>query len=238
MDATSIPDIPELVGAIGALGLAAFALVDCSKIGRHGGVSHSGFQVIESAIQIFYSDANLPSVADINKALPFEKALLQTLHAHWINGVAIADQKAIAKSLVKLKLTPENAEYLARVAAVDPATLKEVAARMITGDPLEDKHTNALGRFDLAVTAILDAAYQRADQRYRNAAKLWASFAAVTLAIVGGLIVDAQASHPFSWSHLFLYSLCGILAVPLAPISKDLASALSAAVKVAQTVRR
>src|SRR5574337_251006 len=110
MDATSIPDIPQLVGAIGALGLAAFALVDCSKIGRYGGVSNSGFQIIESAIHIFYQDEKFPASENIAKALPLETALLQTLHAHWINGVAIADQKAIAKTLVKLKLTPDTAD--------------------------------------------------------------------------------------------------------------------------------
>jgi hypothetical protein len=176
----------DLVGAIGALGLASFALVDSSKIGRHGGVSNSGFKIIENAIKIFDSDAKLPEREDIAGAQPVENALLQTLHAHWINGVAIADQKAIAKTLIKLKLTAQSAERMAAVTSVDPTTLTEVAQRMTTGEPLEAKHTNALGRFDLAVTAILDAAYQRADQRYRNASKGWATLAAIALAIVGG----------------------------------------------------
>jgi hypothetical protein len=226
--------IGALIGAIGGLGMAAFALVDCSKIGRLGGVSNSGFAVIESAIKILDPNTNSLDSKKIKEAQPLSESLLQILHAHWINGMAIADQKAIAKSLIKLRLTPDTAKNLAGVTAVDMDALTEVAKRMTTGQPLEATHTNALGRFDLAVTAILDAAYQRADQLYRNASKAWASGIAVILAIVGGLIVD----DAISVSHFFLYLLCGILAVPLAPVSKDLTSALSAGVKIAQTLRR
>ena len=53
---------------------------------------------------------------------------------------------------------------MAGVTGVDAITLSEVAQRMTTGEPLQDKHNNALGRFDLGVTAILDAAYQRAEE--------------------------------------------------------------------------
>lgn len=226
--------VGNLIGAIGGLGMAAFALVDCSKIGRLGGASHSGFVVIESAVKIFDSKAKLPDGKTIKETQPLNESLLQILHSHWINGMAIADQKSIAKTLIKLRLTPDTAKHLAGVTAVDEVVLTEVARRMTTGRPLEEEHTNALGRFDLAVTAILDAAYQRADQRYRNASKALASGIAVILAIVGGFIVDDSISV----SHFFLYLLCGILAVPLAPIAKDLASALSAGVKIAQTLRR
>lgn len=230
--------VGDLIAAIGGLGMAAFALVDCSKIGRLGGVSNSGFAVIESAIKIFDPNTELPDAKTIKNAQPLSESMLQILHAHWINGRAIADQKAIAKSLIKLRLTPNTAKYLAGVTSVDGETLTEVAKRMTTGQPLEESHTNTLGRFDLAVTAILDAAYQRADQLYRNASKAWASGVAVILAVFGGLIVDTQSSNSISFNDFFLYVLGGILAVPLAPISKDLTSALSAGVKLAQTLRR
>lgn len=227
--------VGDLIAAIGGLGMAAFALVDSSKIGRLGGTSHSGFAVIESAIKVFFPTAQLPDGSKIKDAQPLSGSLLQILHAHWINGMALADQKAIAKTLIKLQLTPDTAKHLAGVTAVEADALKEVAARMTTGKPLEESQTNALGRFDLAVTAILDAAYQRADQLYRNTSKVWASAIAVILAVVGGFIVDEGS---ISIDHFFLYMLCGILAVPLAPVSKDLASALSAGVKIAQTLRR
>lgn len=230
--------IGDLIGAIGGLGLAAFALVDTSKIGRLGGVSNSGFGVIENAIKVFYPNEQLPKGTDIAVAQALGDALLQILHAHWINGLPLADQKAIAKSLIKLRLTPETAVHLAEVTAVEPKVFTEVAKRMTTGKALEAEHTNALGRFDLAVTAILDAAYQRADQRYRNTCKTWASIAAILLAICGGMIMDIQSPPVVYGSHLLLSLLCGILAVPLAPVSKDLASAISAGVKVAQALRR
>jgi hypothetical protein len=37
---------------------------------------------------------------------------------------------------------------------------------------------------------------------------------------------------------MWIAVLCGLLATPLAPVAKDLASALQAAVKVAQATRR
>jgi hypothetical protein len=234
MDNLSLPD---LVLAIGGLGTAAFALVDASKLGRHGGVSHSGFSSIESAVRLFLDDARLPGREAIASAGKLRQSVLQVLHANWINGMALGDQKAVAKSLVKLHLRRDNAAHMAEQAGVEAGPLAEVADLMNSGAPLSPVQANALGRFDLAVTAILDAAYQRADQRYRNTCRVWAGVAAMALALLGGLTLDLR-SGTVSLGRMAVYLFCGILAVPLAPITKDLASALSAGVKLAQTVRR
>ncbi len=224
-------DLGSIALAVGALGTASFALVDATKIGRKGGISNSGFGFIKEAVHEFLPPSNTGSDGP--------DRLLSSLHGHWINGSALADQKAIAKSLVKLQLTPDTAATYARATRVDPEVLTQVARSMVTGEPLSAQQANALGRFDLALTARLDEAYQRADQKYRNSAKLLASVAAVVLALIGGWTVASAAGREFlGTAEMAIALLCGVLAIPLAPVSKDLASALQAGVKVAQSVRK
>jgi hypothetical protein len=165
--------------------------------------------------------------------------VLDVLHGNWINGSPLADQKAIAKSLIKLRLSKDNAAGFAKATGVDETVLTAVALAMRAGTPLTTDQTNALGRFDLALTALLDDGYQHADQRYRNSAKVLASVVAVVLAVAGGwAIKETAAAVYFGSADMWQAALCGLLAIPLAPISKDLASALQAGVKVAQAVRK
>ena len=59
------------------------------------------------------------------------------------------------------------------------------------------------------------------------------------LALLGGLGLSASdGSFNMDLRELSLCFVAGLLATPLAPVSKDLASALSAGVKVAQALRK
>lgn len=231
----------QLFSAIGGLGLASFALVDTTKVLRGGGISHSGFEYIERT----WNGLAPPSGA-LGGMSVLQQTARDTLHANWINGMPMADQKAIAKSLLKLSLTRETAAHFATRTGVDTQALAEVADRIAMGQALTDLADPAsrswlatvFGRFDLALSAMLDAAYQRADQRYRNASKTLAALVAIVLAMAGGVLLEHQSGAQIAWQSVLLWAGCGILAIPLAPISKDLASGLSAAVKVAQSVRR
>jgi hypothetical protein len=227
-------DIGSLIAAIGALGTASFALVDATKISGNFGVSNSGFGFIDAAVRTFLTEARRKEKnADAMN-------VLDTLHGNWINGVALADQKAIAKSLIKLRLSEDTAAAFAKAADVDEKVLKSVAEAMRAGTEIKDQaQINALGRFDLALTAILDDGYQHADQKYRNTAKVLASAVAIVLAVVGGwAVVGGTASDYFGSAMVWQAALCGLVAVPLAPITKDVASALQAGVKVAQAIRK
>jgi hypothetical protein len=228
-------NLGSVVAAIGGLGTASFALVDVSKIGRNGGVSNSGFSFIEGAVRQLFPNASRKSVSFDQRA---GHRLLNVLHGNWINGAPLGEQKAIAKSLVKLALSAQTAENFAAATGVDSKTLSGAAASMTTGASLTPEQTNVLGRFDLALTAILDEGYQRADQRYRNSAKVWASIVAMALAILGGWTIADTAAGYFWSPDMWKAGLCGLLATPLAPISKDLTSALAAGVKVAQSLRK
>lgn len=213
------------IAAIGSLGVAAQSVVDACKFLPYGGPSHLGFDYIRKAVQLF-----IPGVGYGEEAHMVTGALLNNLHGNWVNGMALADQKAIAKSLIKLRLDPNNAEQYAKVAAVDPSVLKQIATKLQAGQPLQGgDEANVMGRFELALTAILDGSYQRADQRYRNGSRVCAG--AVSLGLAGSIGVGAGIDTMTA-------VLVGLLAVPLAPISKDLTSGLAAAVKALQSTKR
>ena len=222
-----VSSIGTTIAAIGALGTAAFGLVDALKTLPNGGISNKGYVFIQQAVQLLFgSQTRETATGDL-------KRLFDTLHGNWINGVALADQKAIAKSLIKLRLDANTAAAFAVATNVDAATLKSVGEKMTAGKPLEPQETNVLGRFDLALTAILDDGYQHADQKYRNSTKLAATGIATALALLGVYaVVD-----PLPWD-LCKAVIAGLIAAPLAPMTKDLASALSAGVKVAQAIKK
>jgi hypothetical protein len=229
--------VSAVIGAVGALGTAAYGLVDTTKAFA-GGVSNAGFSSIRAAIGKLMKDVPKgPAIFDADD-------MIKTLRANWLNGMAKADQKGAAKAMIRLCLTPENAAKLAAGAGVDPAKLKAVTDKISTGGALDATDMNILGRFDAIVSAMLDEAYEHADQQYRNWAKFCALVIAIILAVVGGWIVfsgnkcaagaasdKCYSGDYFMVSPLFWTAvLVGIIATPLAPIAKDISSALASAV--------
>jgi hypothetical protein len=219
-------DLPKIVLAIGALGTAAYGVVDVSK-GLWGGVSHIGFGDITGVVSPFIR-AN--PAGNSSSALSL-KSVLATLKANWLNGMALADQKAVAKALIKLNLNAASASAMADATGVDGKVLASIAGNLSTGDALTPPETDVYGRFDLLLSALLDQGYQRADQRYRNSAKLLAVLVAVALALLGA---RAIATGPLDCSEIRRAVVAGLLATPLAPIAKDLASAIQQGTKLAQ----
>ncbi|HZP22801.1 MAG TPA: hypothetical protein VFB04_05100 [Terriglobales bacterium] len=224
-------DLSKVVLAIGSLGTAAYGVVDASKC-FGGGVSNSGFGDIQQVVSKFIpgdaNDKNAPALA--------LASVLATLRANWLNGMALADQKAIAKTLIKLNLRSDTANVMASAAGVDAALLTSVANKLATGEGLTQAETDVYGRFDLLLSSILDQGYERADQRYRNTAKMLAVPIAVVLAILGGWTIVGEPFLAFLGSADAVRALiAGLLATPLAPVAKDLSTAIQAAAKVAQS---
>jgi len=212
-----ITDIVTILSAIAALGTAAAGLVDVLK-SPWGGISNFGYGIIKAALKPV-----MPALKAIKDVDP-----LDTLHANWINGVRENQQKAVAKSLIHLGLTPENAATLADNLGIDPGALEKVANSIRTGTPLTATDLNVLGRFDTMVGAILDAGYERGDQRYRNVAKLAAMAISVLLAVWASHLLSVD-----SWRAV----LVGLLATPLAPVTKDLVSSIQAAANAVNAVK-
>ena len=231
-------DLPRIVLAIGALGTAAYGVVDVTKA-FGGGISNRGFGDIKNVISPFFPVIP-PAASGQNAASSLSLAsVLSTLRANWLNGMALADQKSVAKALIKLNLSPASASAMAAATGVDGTLLSSIAAKLPTAAALAPTErvaltapeTDAYGRFDLLLSAALDHGYQRGDQRYRNSAKLLAVPVAVVLALLGTWSI---ATSPLHLPEYLKAIAGGLLATPLAPMAKDLASAIQAGSKLAQ----
>ena len=177
----------------------------------NGGISNAGFGKVRKALD------------------PFSAALqagqhgwIDTVRANWINGEPKDDQKTAAKSLVRLGLSSANASEMAPAGHVAPAALLAAMSAVENGVGLTAAQVNVLARFNSAIDAAMDAGFEQGDQIYRNASKVTAGIFAVALAIWGGIILH---------ENLALAALVGVIAVPIAPVAKDLTSSLQAAVK-------
>jgi hypothetical protein len=216
-DPSNMTSIANIVAAAGGLGTAAMGLVDTTKL-FGGGPSNFGFGYIKDGLKP-YLDA-LPA----DSSAYGRDTVVRTLRANWLNGVAKADQKAKAKSLIHLGLTQGKTDQFAKAAGVDAAKLKTVAANVAANQPVDPKDVSVLGQFDAALSGALDLAYERGDQKYRNATKFLSMMVAIVLGGAGG-----EAVFPGDTNRLWLCLLIGVVATPLAPVSKDLVSALQAA---------
>jgi hypothetical protein len=228
-DSVTLTTVTEAIAAIAALGTAASGLVDASKA-FNGGISNVGFKRIKTALAPF-SAALDDAQAD----------WAGTIRASWINGVSKDDQKAAAKSLIRLGLSSANAASLAPAGHVNPAALTNVVTKIENATPLNPDEVNLLGRFNAVIDAAMDGGFEEADQQYRNASKVWAGVAAVVLAISGGAMVGGftALSGPVAYigsAQFWIAVLVGIVAVPLAPVAKDLTSSLQAAASAMKAV--
>lgn len=230
--------LPQATLAVGALGVAATGLVDSTKA-FWGGMSRVGFGFIEKMISTLVPEGNANTGAGLSP-----QDIVDTLRANWMNGMDSGGQKAIAKSFVKLHLNPDSAEALAKATNVNAALLKQVAVKMpissgvsvtplppgstgpavrpVSNAALTPLETDAFGRFDLALSAMIDHAYERADQWYRNWCKVLAAVFAVALAYLGNYALPV---HQPWWQPLIV----GLVATPLAPVAKDIANAIQTA---------
>jgi hypothetical protein len=214
------------IAAVGALGTAAFGLVDAFKALPGGGISRAGFKFIRQTI------VNLtPPDAAIDGGGLSRDSVLTTLTSHWINGADAGSQISIAKSLIKLRLTPATAPGLAAATGVSAPVLTQVATSIADGTALTTQQSDAYGRFDLMLSTLLDQAYQRADQRYRNTAKIFAIPVSIALALVAAYVLPAGTiSLPQA-------ALLGLIATPIAPIAKDISTAVSTGAQALQTLK-
>jgi hypothetical protein len=227
--------LPQIITAIGGLGTAAFGLVDSTKV-LGGGVNRIGFGSISDAIKKLTPGAPGAGLSQANIVAP--------LRANWFSGTDLASQKSIAKSLIKQGLCTSNAAAMAAATGVDATVLGSVATKISSGTALAANETDVFARFDFILTAMLDQVYQHSSQIYTNWTRVVAAMFAVVLALVGGWTLFSNV-HPgdpnaiyWGTSDMWLAFIAGVLATPLAPIAKDLSSALATAVNTMQAIRK
>jgi hypothetical protein len=198
-------NIGTIVLATGALGTAAFGIVEALKWTSLG---FFGFPQLK---------ANLGPIW----------ATLQTAYGRDFEQVLRGQYKGSHQDLVKtlrqgvrVGLTEEQAETIAAYLGLGASEkLKAAAAQIQLGGTLPNDLRDVLGRFELAVDARIDAAMALAQNHYAGKMRVAALLVSMLIALSVGIYLNQY----------FLATVVGIAAVPLAPIAKDLTTALQAA---------
>jgi hypothetical protein len=225
--------LSTVITAVGGLGTAAFGLVEALKP-LFGSINRMGLPHIQQTVAALTPNTS----GDPQNVLP-QKNVLDTIEANWVNGTDLSSQKAIAKSLIKLHLSAGTAAAVAAKTNVDGGVLESIAQKTATGTTLLQTESDVFARFDVIVTALLDEAYQCSDQVYRNGTRGLAALLAVVLALAGAWCLEGMALWSRAhWHDAGLAVLVGVLATPLAPIAKDVSSALATAVNTMQAVKK
>lgn len=220
-----------VIAATGGLGLAAMSLVDAFKAIPGGGVSRIGFHHVRQVLGL------IDGVLKQAVGAEWETVIL----SHWINGRPRSDQIGVIRSLLRLGLNPETSDQLARIGNVAPDALSAAAAKLVKGAAMTETEINLIGRVEAAVEARLDAAFDLAEQAYRNQARFLAGVIAVILAVAAALLLSETPDMKtfIGPANAGLVGvLIGLLAVPIAPIAKDLVSALTAAAGAVKSTRK
>lgn len=206
--AISSGDLSAWVIAAGALGGAAFGIVEGLKLTPLGTI---GFPVFRKHLGAIWDSLDVAYGANFRQ-------MLEALYR--------GEREELVRTLrqgVRLSLTSENAEAHVRVLGVgviDADTLAKAAGKIRAGDELTDAERNVLARYEVAVDARIDGAATLALNHYTNGLRIWAMVIALGIA----LLVAYFGSLPMNYAFIV-----GFAAVPLAPIAKDLSTAIQAA---------
>lgn len=223
IELTSAGALATMVLATGALGTAAFGVVDGLKWTRLG---ESGFPTIKKLLG-----------PELMRALhnAYGEGYEEFLRAQYRDGRGKGEIGRTLRQGIRIGLynMPEvNIGTLAaQLPGVNATALKSAALVLKSGkETPTDEQRQALARFELAVDARIDAALALAEDRYVGAARGAASIFSIVFALVVGFILGlSEGGIGGLWQTVGLSFLIGIAAVPVAPVAKDVATALSSA---------
>lgn len=205
----SIANTPDTILATGALGTAAFGIVQAMKWTRLG---TAGFGKIRTAL------APLLPALERAYGADYDGLLVGQYRSERSEG----ELPRTLRQGIRIGLTEDNAPEMAQfVGTVDGEILQKTAAKIEKGQELSEEERGVLGRFELAVDARIDSALAQAESVYIGAVRSAASLVALAIAIA---TAGVYKTHDMTMAVLI-----GIAAVPLAPIAKDLSSAIQAA---------
>ncbi len=210
-----IEDMVNIVLAAGALGTASFGIVEGLKFFRFFGLL--GFDEIRKNLGPLWDTLSVAFG-------PEYKSMLE--------GVYFGDRADLERTLrqgIRIGLTQTNAEDAASILnTISGVDLKKAAAIIEAGKGLPDSLKNVVGRYELAADARVDAAMRLAEARYVVGQKISAMAVALVAAVLAGIVMYWSSYRP----GIFFQSLIvGVAAVPLAPIAKDVATALQSAAR-------
>lgn len=205
-------NLGTIVLAVGALGTASFGIVEGLKWTF---VGLSGFRQIPKLLG-----------GPVMKALQiaYGPEYLSLLRAQYRANRTSGELPKSIRQGARVGLTPETAAELAnQIGVVNEADLKAVASTLQKGKDLTDAQRSVLGRYELALDTRIDAALALANDKYIGYIRVLAS--AISIGIALGVWRTTEGIE------LLEALIVGVAAVPIAPIAKDLASAIQSAAK-------
>ncbi len=223
--ASELP-LTEMVLAAGSLGAAAYGIVDGFKFSAK--FASAGFNQIKMALG-----------APIYEALRYAygSQFTNLMRAQYINGRSSGDLPRTLRQGVRLALNSENAEALAAtIGHLDGKALKDAATAVETGANVSHQQRSLIARFEVAVDTRVDAALALAENKYKGVMQMRASGVSIVLAVIGSFAFNVQQNsdgltHAFTFEDFVIALVVGIAAVPLAPIAKNVSTALQSVAK-------
>lgn len=206
-----VSNLGTMILAIGALGTASFGIIDGLK---WIGLGLFGFGQIPKLLG-----------SPVMKALEIAHGpqYMKMLKGQYLANRTSGDLPKSIRQGARVGLTPETAVALAEEIGVVGATdLKAVAASLQKGKALTDNQRGVLGRYELALDTRIDAALALANDHYVNYMRFFASLVAIAIAF---------GVRQYTRGDILTTLIIGFTAVPLAPIAKDLATAIQSAAK-------
>jgi hypothetical protein len=128
---------------------------------------------------------------------------------------------------------PEPPEPAAAAAPAAPAPAAPPAVPPV--DP--NKALALAARFATALDTSVEAAFLSSEAQYQSWIRFWAGFAAVGLSVGYFAATKSVGTSWFDLTYWFKPVLVGLVAVPLAPIAKDLSTGVSQALTALGQIR-
>jgi hypothetical protein len=210
-----IDSLSTAIVAAGGLGIAAFGVVEGLK--WFDPVGLAGYRHVAKLLEVLGPPVHKAYGSDT-------EAVLQAQYRDGRNAGELPRTLRQGYRIGISALAPEQvAEICRHIGVADGALVHEAAAALRRGEVLADATREALARFEVAADARIDAAMCLAADNYATQLKVYAGALAIAIALVVGYAVQ-----PGDWLKALVI---GFVAVPIAPVAKDLASAVGEAAK-------
>jgi len=227
VEITSVENLSAIVLATGALGTAAFGVVE-------------GLKGTSLGLAGFYKLKNLLG-NELMKALKhaYGNNCEDYLKAQYRNGRSKGEIGRTLRQGIRIGLPGADTQALAaELPGVNAQALQQAAQAIDSGGKINDDQKHALARFEMSVDARIDAALALAETSYVAVARNTASGFAIIFALIVGCILGFHADETSNdYSFIGLAFLIGVAAIPIAPVAKDIAKALSSAEKALKVKR-
>ncbi len=198
---------------------------------KYWGLPYVGLHIVDESIRPFhdalecaYGSGFLEIISQQYRAGRSSGTAPDTIRQGIRLGLPFLDEARAVKVISAVWKLPEgNAQILAL--ALRPTSVTSSASEPDGVDPAA-----LAGRFSTALDARINAAFSLAEERYESCAKTLAGIAAVMLAIVFKISLPDEA---ISWP---LAVCVGLVAVPLAPVAKDISTSLQNALTAFKSI--